>query len=80
MKFLKLLWRKWKPIAHAIGDFQAQVILTIFYFVFFLPLGIIFAVIADPLRIHYSRAKKKRSNFVDWEHEKDNLATAHRQF
>ena len=42
MLTLKALWERWKKIAHAIGTFQARVILTVIYAVV-LPL---FALIA----------------------------------
>ena len=41
MTFLKWLWSKWLPIARAIGNFQGQVILSIFYLLILLPVGII---------------------------------------
>lgn len=63
-------------IAHAIGNFQAQVILTIFYFAIFLPLGIVFRLFVDPLKLR----SVKRSNFQKWEHEEQSLEEARRQY
>ncbi|PYN94142.1 MAG: hypothetical protein DMD91_28640 [Candidatus Rokuibacteriota bacterium] len=37
---LRRLWQGWKRIAHKIGDFQARVLLTIFYFVIVAPFGL----------------------------------------
>jgi len=34
---LKQLWDKWKIIARKIGDFQARLILGVFYFVLLTP-------------------------------------------
>ena len=73
---LTRLWKKWLPIAQAIGNFQAQVILTIFYFVIVAPLGVGLRLFADPLRVR----KKAKSNFQRWEHPKETLETARRQY
>ena len=51
--FLKRMWEGWKRIAHVIGDFQARVILTVFYAVLVLPFGVLVRVFADPLHIRH---------------------------
>ena len=33
----KRIWQWWVPIAHKIGNFQARLILTVFYFTMFMP-------------------------------------------
>ncbi|MBI2326937.1 hypothetical protein HYU92_01315 [Candidatus Curtissbacteria bacterium] len=76
MVFLKQLWRKWLVIAHAIGNFQAQVILSIFYFILFLPLGLVLRFFVDPLRMK----KIRRTNFQKWEHPKETLEGARKQY
>jgi hypothetical protein len=48
---LKQAWQHWKRIAHAIGTFQARVLLTIFYAVLVLPFGVVVRLFSDPLRI-----------------------------
>jgi hypothetical protein len=48
---LKNAWQAWKRIARAIGNFQARVILTIFYAVLVFPFGIVVRLFFDPLRI-----------------------------
>lgn len=77
MSFLSWLWRKWLPIAQAIGNFQAQVILSIFYIVLIAPLGILYRFFVDPLNL---KIKNKRSNFGKWEHPKETLTTARKQY
>jgi hypothetical protein len=52
---MKKLWEGWKRIAKAIGNFNARVIMTIFYFIFLSPLSIPVKA-KDPLVI---RGKKK---------------------
>ncbi|MBI3380297.1 hypothetical protein HY029_06105 [Candidatus Gottesmanbacteria bacterium] len=49
MQIIKSIWQKWKKIAHRIAVFQAQVILSIFYFTILLPFGIIFTFTKDKL-------------------------------
>jgi len=48
---LKRAWQAWKRIAHKIGNFQARVLLTIFYVVLVFPFGIAACLFFDPLRI-----------------------------
>jgi hypothetical protein len=51
--FLTRMWEGWKRVAHVIGDFQARVILTIFYAVLVLPFGLLVRLLADPLHIRH---------------------------
>lgn len=51
MKILQRIWERWKIIAHHIGVFQSRVILTLFYFILLLPIGIIFGFFKDALGI-----------------------------
>jgi hypothetical protein len=50
---LKRVWHAWKQAAHAVGTFQARVLLTIFYAVLVLPFGIFARLFSDSLRIKY---------------------------
>jgi hypothetical protein len=47
----KGLWERWKRIAKAIGDFQARLILSVFYFVIVGPFALILRWAADPLSL-----------------------------
>jgi hypothetical protein len=47
---LKRLWQAWKELAHKIGNFQARVLLTIFYGILF-PFGLATRFFSDSLRI-----------------------------
>lgn len=78
-KRLLWLWRKWLPIAQVIGNFQAQVIMTVFYTVLFLPLGVIMTLIADPLKLRLAKSKN-RTSFVRWEFPKETLKSARKQY
>ena len=48
---LRELWAAWKRIARKIGDFQARVLLTIFYFLLLAPFAMIVRRTSDPLTL-----------------------------
>ena len=58
---LHRLWRGWKRIAHKIGDFQARVLLTIFYFVIVAPFALAVRLFADPLALKSTTARGWRA-------------------
>jgi len=80
MIYLKWLWSKWLPIAQAIGNFNAQVILTIFYLIIISPLGLIYRLFADPLAVKQSRITRQTTNFKRWDHLKQDLEEARKQY
>jgi len=71
---LKRAWQAWKRIGHAIGNFQARVILTIFYGVFVFPFGIAARLFADPLRI-----KRRPTKWLERSNDAHDLEWARRQ-
>jgi hypothetical protein len=46
---LRRLWQGWKRVGKKIGDFQARVLLTLFYFVILAPFALGVRLMADPL-------------------------------
>jgi hypothetical protein len=48
-QFLHRLWEGWKRVGRKIGDFQARLLLTIFYFVVLAPFAMGVRLFADPL-------------------------------
>jgi hypothetical protein len=48
---LRRLWERWKVVAHAIGNFQARVLLTVFYFVIAPPFALVVKLMRDPLSL-----------------------------
>jgi hypothetical protein len=56
---LKQLWKLWLRLAKAIGDFQAGLILTVFYIVIFAPMAVLLRLLSDPLRL-------KKPDAVTW--------------
>ena len=51
MNLVKKCWEKWKIFAHKVGDFQARLILTFFYFVVIFPFAAVVKFGAKPLRV-----------------------------
>ncbi len=52
MKQLLLrLWHGWQELGRHIGDFQARLLLTVFYFTVFVPFGILTRLFLDPLHV-----------------------------
>ena len=47
---LRAAWRLWTRVAHRIGDFQARVLLTVFYYVILGPFALVLRR-SDPLGI-----------------------------
>lgn len=50
-------WESWKRVARAIGDFQARVILVLFYFVALGPFALVVRWTSDPLAIKAATPK-----------------------
>ena len=48
-------WTRWKVIAHVIGNFQARVLLSLFYFLVVPPFALVVKVRKDPLRLRLHR-------------------------
>jgi hypothetical protein len=46
---LRRLWEGWKRVGRKIGDFQARLLLTVFYFVILAPFALVMRCLADPL-------------------------------
>ncbi len=51
LSFLKSVWRVWRHVARRIGDLQARILLTAFYFVVFAPFALALRWKSDPLAI-----------------------------
>jgi hypothetical protein len=71
------LWVSWKRIARKIGDFQARVLLTIFYFVLLAPFALILRHTSDPLII---KPGTQRGWSAKESAPKYTMEMAHRQF
>lgn len=76
-RFFIRLWNGWKELAHYIGDFQARLLLTFFYFTVALPFGLIGRYLIDPLKL---RGGKSQTNWTKRETRDKDMATARSQF
>ncbi len=54
---LRRAWVWWKRVARAIGDFQARIILVLFYFVALGPFALVVRWTSDPLAIKSATLK-----------------------
>jgi len=74
MQRLKRLWAAWKRIAHAIGNFQARILLTIIYAVLILPFGVAVRLFSDSLS-----TKKRPVKWLDHPEVASSLEQARHQ-
>ena len=51
---LNKIWKTWRRVGQAIGDFIGRLVLTLFYFTLFMPFGLGVRLWADPLDIKSS--------------------------
>lgn len=59
---LALGWARWKAIAYVIGNFQARVLLWVFYFAVMPPFALIVKLFKDPLGL---RAPRVHSSWIE---------------
>lgn len=52
---LRALWKRWQVVAHAIGNFQARLLLSLLYFVLIPPFSLIVRTVMDPLQLRRAR-------------------------
>lgn len=72
---IKTIWRRWLAIARPIGNFQSQVILSVFYLVILFPVSLIFKFVMNPFSLD-----KDNSSFRKWDYPKDDLKSARKPF
>ena len=70
-----MLWQWWVRVAKKIGDFQARLILSLFYMLVIIPIGMIARMFADPLGL-----KQKRAAWESKSSSTPRLDDARRQF
>ena len=71
---LRRLWEGWKRLGRKMGDFQARVLLTVFYFVILAPFALVIRFKADPLGL------KRGGGWLPVTRTGDPLERARRQF
>lgn len=62
--FWRRAWKRWMRIAEVVGDFQARVVLSLFYFLIVFPFGMAVRLFGDPLKIR-GRRETGWSTFVE---------------
>jgi hypothetical protein len=62
MTTLKLIWSAWKGIAHKVANFQARLVLNLFYFVIVAPFALRVKIFSDPLQFSTSKGWLSRSH------------------
>jgi hypothetical protein len=77
MNTLKRLWNAWKEIAGYTGDFQARLLLTVFYFTVATPFGLLTRLSSDPL---HRRHLPATSGWLKRQRQGTDLPAARRQF
>lgn len=77
---LRHLWEGWKGFGLYLGDFQARLLLTVFYFTVFLPYGLIVRVIGDPLRVRAADRRRLRSAWIPRRTEEAGVERARQAF
>jgi hypothetical protein len=70
---IKRIWEAWKRIAHKIGNFQARLLLTIFYAIVVLPFGVAARLFSDPLQI-----KRRPTQWGDHPNDSCDMEWAHK--
>lgn len=68
--FFSKLWSEWKELAGYFGDFQSRWLLTLFFFTFALPFGILSRFFMDALQI---RRPPLKSGWIQRINNKDTL-------
>ena len=77
MVLIKKLWEKWKAFGHKVGNFQARLILTVFYFIVICPFAAVVKFGSKPLRLKVFNT----SNWLPIQTEgEDIILRARRQF
>lgn len=77
MKQVKLIWKYWRKFGKKIGNFQALIIFTVFYFLILWIVGLVTTNFSDPLNL---KKTKRKSNFSPWTHPKDTLEQSKQPF
>jgi len=71
------LWSAWNELARPVGDFQARLILTVFYFTVAAPFGLIVRTIKDPLTM---RRRPAQTGWIKRKRREHDITAARRQY
>ncbi len=76
---IRKLWAHWLTLARKIGQFQSRIILTLFYFVFVTPFGLMVRLVADPLHLRPRAISQAQSGWQPRETRDIDLASGQKQ-
>ena len=76
-RILTALWERWKLFGHKLGNFQARLLLFVFYYTIFAPFALGLKLLSDPLRL---RPQSTDRWLERPDSEADNVTLAKRQF
>jgi hypothetical protein len=57
ISLLKRVWEAWKSFGRKLGDFQARLILSLFYFIIIAPFSLLVRFFSDPLSLKPGTAR-----------------------
>lgn len=77
MGLLKRGWQRWRRLAEVIGNFQARLLLTGFYFLVLAPFALGAQLCSDPLRL---KVRQGQSGWLQREPREPSLKDGRRQF
>lgn len=77
MVLVRAIWSWWKSLARRFANFQARLVLSLFYFVVLGPFAVAMRLVSDPLRLD---VRKGRGWIARPAPDSDPLALARRQF
>jgi len=73
---LRSLWNWWKRVGKRIGDFQARILLSVFYYFILAPFALVVRWVSDPLAIKSGTERGWRPRVS----ERTQIELARRQF
>jgi hypothetical protein len=77
---LKKLWKTWQQFSRRMGAFQSRILLSLFYFLFLTPIGLVIKIFSDPLNIKHRNQGASGSYWLSKEAINGNIDDFRRQF
>ena len=77
MKWIRVLREKWKVFGYKVGNFQARLVLSLFYFIVICPFAVVVKFVSKPLRLKVFNTSNWLPNQT---RDEDILSRARKQF
>jgi len=68
---MKTAWKKWKYFSKKFASFQADIVLSIIFFIFIIPISLV---------LKLKTSKKINSTWTKWAAQDNNLTASRRQY